>query len=117
MELGEKKTWINHEKKKVPAGGEFHYGPYRFEPISLVNIICEGTDNFYAGFYDRNEYLSKRGRRQDAFNFEFGTDKPFFTFRRLIEDVLDYYLVLRVSVFTEGGTGIDVFMESRFVGK
>src|SRR5439155_2957336 len=67
----------------------------------LVTVTCTADENFYAGLFPRAEYIEKRG--MGAFGFSFGTDKPQFTTKVEIPEDDDYYLVLRVGVFS--GTG------------
>lgn len=115
MQSGEKSILIAHKKTTLPTGNEAHYGPYHFDPLTIVQIECQGSNNFYAGFFNNYEYFRRKGKSKEAFNFEFGTDKPYFSLRKVIDDIYNYYLVLRVGVFTSKTT-IDVYMESIYVG-
>lgn len=66
-----------------------------------VTITCTGDENFYACFFPREEYISKRGGGGSGiFGFPFGTDEPQFTEKVTIPSDDDYYLVLRVGVFS-----------------
>ena len=115
MQPGTKKILIDHQKITLQSGREAYYGPYSFNPLTFVRIECKGSNNFYAGFFNDKEYLYRKGKSKEAFNFEFGTDRPYFILKKIIEDIYNYYLVLRVGVFTSKTT-IDVYMESIYVG-
>ncbi len=70
---------------------------FEFSKGDVVTVTCTADENFYAGLFPREEYVSKRGT---MFGFVFGTDKPQYTTRREIPEDDDYYLVLRVGVFS-----------------
>ncbi len=74
-----------------------------------VTLSCKGDGRFYAGIFGREEYFEGRGTGSGgAFDFEFGEDARGYTDRFIVPEDEDYYIVLRVGVFTSGPVTIDV---------
>ena len=80
----------------------------------IITITCMGNDNFYAGFFSREEYIKRRG--PNTFDFSFGSDSPQFTTKGRITEDDDYYFVIRVGFFT-GTTTINVKIKREYYKK
>jgi hypothetical protein len=93
---------------ELESGEEWHSDPYDLKEGDLVTLSCRGNDRFYAGIYAREQYYELRGSEGGAFGFEFGTDKRGYTERFEVPEDDEYYVVLRVGVFTSGSAEINV---------
>lgn len=92
----------------LKPGEEWHSEPYDLKDGDQVTLSCGGDGRFYAGIFDREEYFAKRGAGGGAFDFEFGEDRRGFTDRFVVPDDDEYYIVLRVGVFTGRPVRINV---------
>jgi len=88
------------EKTFALKSDEEQHEEFEFSKGDVVTVTCTADENFYAGLFPREEYIKKRS---NPFSFSFGTDKPQYTTKVEIPEDDDYYLVLRVGVFS--GTG------------
>jgi len=99
---------ITEFTEDLESGEEWHSEPYDLKEGDYVTLSCRGDGRFYAGIFDREEYFDKRGAEGGAFDFEFGEDRRGFTDRFEVPDDDEYYIVLRVGVFTRGPVRINV---------
>ncbi len=90
------------------SGKEWHSEPYDLREGDIVTFSCRGSGKFYAGIFAREEYFDMRGAEGGAFAFEFGEDRRGFTERFEVPEDDEYYIVLRVGVFTNGPVEIKV---------
>ena len=99
---------IHSFKVELDSGDEWHSDPLDLREGDLVTLSCRGDGRFYAGIYDRTDYHDLRGSEGGAFGFEFGTDRRGYTERFEVPEDDEYYVVLRVGVFTTGPVTINV---------
>lgn len=67
----------------------------------IITVTCTADESFYADFLPREEYVQQRTSGVlGSFGFPFGSDCPQFTKRVKIPEDDDYYLVVRVGVFS-----------------
>lgn len=92
----------------LDSGEEWHSEPYDLREGDLVTLSCRGDGKFYAGIFEREEYFDLRGSEAGAFGFEFGVDRRGFTDRFEVAEDDEYYIVLRVGVFTTGPVEVRV---------
>lgn len=95
-------------KVTLKPGHEWHSDPYQLYENDEVTFSCRASGKFYAGIFDREEYFEDRGAAGGAFDFEFGTDDYGYTERFTVDEDDDYYMVLRVGVFTPSAVEIQV---------
>lgn len=95
-------------KVSLKPGQEWHSDPYELQKDDEVTVSCRGDGKFYAGIFDREEYFENRGSEMGAFGFEFGTDDYGYTEQFTVDEDDDYYVVLRVGVFTSSTVDIQV---------
>jgi hypothetical protein len=94
---------IVNEIVELAPGKERHLR-FRLRAGDALTVTCRAKTKFYAALLDRTAYAERvGGAGDDAFQFEFGTDKRGFTDRAEPTADDDYYLVLRVGVFSERG--------------
>ncbi len=98
----------NSFQVELDSGEEWHSDPYDLREGDKVTLSCRADDKFYAGIFNRDEYYEARGSEAGAFGFEFGTDKRGYTDRLEVTEDEEYYVVLRVGVFTSGKVQIRV---------
>ena len=91
------------ERDSLDSGKEKHYGPYHLEPDSYLKLQCHGDSRFYAGIFEGEHYTASRLRNPGAFPFKFGSDRPSWNLSVNAARAGDYYVVLRVGVFTHSG--------------
>ena len=84
----------------LKPGGEWHTKPIELHKGDILTISASGNEKFYAGIFDRVEYHRKVGADGGMFGFEFGTDSRGFTHRVQAKSYEDYYVVLRVGIFS-----------------
>lgn len=111
-----KTTNIVNEIIELAPGRERHLR-FRLRAGDALTVTCRAKTKFYAALLDRTTYTSRvGGAGDDTFQFEFGTDERGFTDRAepLADD--DYYLVLRVGVFSDRGF-ITTVVDLRRVGR
>jgi len=108
IEIKRKKSEILvDEEIKIGSGKEKEY-EFELNKGDVVTITCMGNGKFYAGFFNREDYIQRRSAGiGGAFGFNFGDDCPEYTTKVDIPEDDDYYLVLRVSVLS-GTTRIRV---------
>lgn len=90
---------VEEFKVLLKPGQEWHSKPLDIPDGSEVTLSCHGNGRFYAGIFEREDYFERRGAVGGAFEFEFGEDRSGFT-DSFVADGDDYYIVLRVGVFT-----------------
>lgn len=99
---------VDEIEVKLDSGEEWHSEPYELREGDIVTLSCRGNDKFYAGLFPREDYYELRGSEGGAFGFEFGTDRRGYTERVKVPEDEEYYIVLRVGVFTPGTTTLNV---------
>lgn len=104
------------KKIQIGTNGKFELALEDLKKGDILTITCLGDKNFYAGLFNRGEFIGMRtsgiGGSSD---FPFGSDSLEYTERVTIPDDDDYYLVLRVGVFTGyiGNANIHVKIKKR----
>lgn len=88
----------------LKSGKEWHSKPIALSPGDRLVASASGTRRFYGGLFDRKSYFGLVGRESGAFGFEFGSDRHGFTDSVRATASEDYYIVLRVGVFTSAAT-------------
>lgn len=91
---------------QLTSGQEWHSKPLELFEGDVVTVSATGNDKFYAGLYSRPAYIRRRGAAAGMFDFPFGGDRRGFTTKETIAETDDYYVVLRVGVFTPGTTTV-----------
>lgn len=87
----------------LSPGGEWYSEPFSLKAGDVVTVSSTSDENFYAGFFPREAFHRRYGRRGEPFVFEYGTDSAAYTRRLRIPEDDDYYLVVRVGVFSGAG--------------
>lgn len=83
------------------TSGEESEEEFELKRGDIITVTCTADENFYADFLPRDKYVQRRtGGAFGAFGFPFGSDCPQFTKRVQIPEDDDYYLVIRVGVFS-----------------
>jgi len=91
---------LTDEIIKMKPDEEWHKN-FELKKGSAITITCVSNMNFYTGFFHRDEYIKNRKAGiLGTFNFEFGGDRPQYTKKMVIPEDDDYYLVIRVGVFS-----------------
>jgi len=91
------------ERISLGRGSERNYGPYHLLPDSFVKLHCEGDVRFYAGIFSDAEYHAARQQGPKMFPFTFGSDRTSWNLSQNAGREEDYWVVLRVGVFTRSG--------------
>ncbi len=91
------------QRLPISSGQERHLGPYRLLPDSFLNVRVSGDVKTYAGVFTADEYATQRGRGSGAFPFKFGSDRPSWSLSANATRDEDYWVVLRVGVFSPNG--------------
>lgn len=86
------------------SGKEWHSKPVALNPGDRLVVSASGTRRFYGGLFDRQTYYELVGRESGAFGFAFGSDRHGYTDSVRANALEDYYIVLRVGVFTSETT-------------
>jgi hypothetical protein len=89
---------------KLDSGREWYSDPIDLQTGDIVTVSATADENFYAGFFHRVDFHRYYGRRGEPFAFEFGSDSAAYTKRVVVENSDEYYLVLRVGVFSGTAT-------------
>ena len=85
---------------QLNAGEEWHSKAIRLRAGDVVTLTCTSSQRFYAGLFSRKEYAKRKGAVGGAFDFLPGSDRRAFTARVQIDSEDDYYIVLRVGIFS-----------------
>jgi hypothetical protein len=92
---------IFDESLDLEPDEEWHQ-EFRLEKGDVITITCIADEKFYAGFFSREEYIQRRGGGGlGMFDFTYGTDMPQCTAKIAIQEGDDYYLVIRVGVWSD----------------
>jgi hypothetical protein len=101
------------EETKIRSEEEKEWELEDLKKGDILTITCKGNENFYAGVFQREEFINKRSAGiGGAFNFPFGSDRPQFTKKLTIIEDDDYFLIIRVGYFS-GTARIDIKVKCR----
>jgi hypothetical protein len=89
---------------ELASGREWYSDPFSLSQGDVVTVSATADENFYAGFFSREEFHRRYGRRGESFDFEYGTDSAAYTTRVVVPEDDDYYFVVRVGVFSGTAT-------------
>jgi hypothetical protein len=94
------KTVLVDQTIALDSGHEWYSDPFDLKTGDIVTVSATSNENFYAGFFSRETFHRRYGRRGEPFAFDYGSDSAAYTRRIVAEEDDDYYLVLRVGVFS-----------------
>ncbi|MCL4309060.1 MAG: hypothetical protein M1126_06880 [Candidatus Thermoplasmatota archaeon] len=84
----------------LDAGHEWFSDPFHLLEHDLVDVTATANENFYAGFFPREEFVKRYGRGGEPFFFRYGSDRAAYTTRLVVDEEDEFYFVLRVGVFS-----------------
>ena len=91
------------EQISLGSGKEKDYGPFHLVPDSFLRLQCRGDVRLYAGIFPALEYAANRARNPTMYPFTFGSDRMSWSLSTNATREGDYWIVLRVGVFTRSG--------------
>ncbi len=99
-----RRTILLDDDIPVKSNEEWHSKGIALRPGDIVTVEAVAPGKFFATFVPRDVYYNRVGRAAGAYPFELGTDRRGYTGRWPIEDVDNWFLVLRVSFFQSSTT-------------
>ena len=84
----------------LETGHEWFSDPFHLFTDDLVDVTATADENFYAGFFPREEFVERYGRGGEPFFFRYGSDRAAYTTRLVVDEEDEFYFVLRVGVFS-----------------
>jgi hypothetical protein len=94
------RSTVLEEDVHLGGGQEWHSDKIEVEEDEIITVTADAVRPFYAGLFTREQYYALGGPGVPEFPFEFGTDRLGYTKRLIAAQPDDFYIVLRVGVFT-----------------